>query len=131
VGVAYFGILKKTEGNCLESRALLDFCVKKAAERKAADILSMDISKLSLVCDYFLLLSTNNKRHCQSIADFLREELTKEGEAPLRVEGYSGGCWILLDCGQLVIHVFLEEERRYYNLERLWGDAAFERHSPE
>jgi len=108
---------------------MLDFCVNKAIERKATDILSMDISKLSLVCDYFLLLSANNKRHSQAIADFLRDELTKAGEAPLRIEGYDGGGWILLDCGSLVIHVFLEEERRYYNLERLWGDAVLERFS--
>ena len=115
----------------MESRELLDFCVKKAAERKAADILSMDLSKLSLVCDYFLLLSTNNKRHCQAIADFLREELTKAGETPLRVEGYHEGGWILLDCGSVVVHVFHEEERRYYNLERLWGDAVIEHHAPK
>jgi ribosome-associated protein len=115
----------------LESRELLDFCVKRAVERKAVDILSMDISKLSLVCDYFLLLSATNKRHCQAIADFLREELAKIGEAPLRLEGHGGGSWILLDCGILVIHVFQEEERRYYNLERLWGDAVFERYASE
>ncbi|MCL1905974.1 MAG: ribosome silencing factor [Clostridiales bacterium] len=115
----------------MESRELLDFCVEKAAERKAVDILSMDLGKLSLVCDYFLLLSANNKRHCQAIADFLREELTRVGEAPLRVEGYSEGGWILLDCCGVVIHIFQEEERRYYNLERLWGDAEAEHHLPE
>ena len=115
----------------MESRALLEFCVKKAVERKAADILSMDLSKLSLVCDYFLLLSANNKRHCQAIADFLREELAPAGSPPLRVEGYSEGGWILLDCGGVVIHIFQEEQRRYYNLERLWGDAVLEHHAPE
>jgi ribosome-associated protein len=119
------------EGNCLESRVLVDFCIKKAVEKKAADILSMDLQKLSLVCDYFLLLSANNRRHCQAIADFLREELARAGEAPLRVEGYKEGGWILLDCGSVVIHVFLETERRYYNLERLWGDATLERYLPE
>lgn len=115
----------------MESQDLVDFCVKKAVERKAVDILSMDLSKLSLVCDYFVLLSANNKRHCQAIADFLREELAKVGEALLRVEGYKEGSWILLDCGSVVIHVFQEEERRYYNLERLWGDASFQHHSSE
>jgi ribosome-associated protein len=103
----------------------------KAAERKAVDILSMDLSKLSLICDYFLLLSANNKRHCQAIANFLREELVKAGEVPLRVEGYTDGSWILLDCGSVVIHVFQGEERRYYNLERLWGDAVIEYYSQE
>ena len=118
-------------GNCLEARALVDFCAKKAAERKAVNILSMDLSQLSLVCDYFLILSANNKRHCQAIAEFLRGELAGAGAAPLRMEGYSEGGWILLDCGSVVIHIFLEEERRYYNLERLWGDAALEYYTPE
>ena len=115
----------------MESRVLLDYCIKKAIEKKAVDILSMDISKLSLICDYFLLLSANNRRHCQAIADFLREELAGAGAAPLRVEGYAQGGWILLDCGNVVIHVFQEEERRYYNLERLWGDAVLEHHTPD
>jgi ribosome-associated protein len=115
----------------LEARVLLEFCVKKAVERKATDILSMDLSKLSLICDYFLLLSANNKRHCQAIADFLREELAGAGAAPLRLEGHKEGGWILLDCGAVVIHIFQEEERRYYNLERLWGDAVLEWHAAQ
>jgi len=115
----------------LESRELVEFCCVKARERKAVDILSMDLSKLSLVCDYFLLMSANNKRHCQSIADFLLNELALINEAPLRVEGYKEGGWILLDCADVVIHIFLEEERRYYNLERLWGDAICERYTSE
>jgi ribosome-associated protein len=115
----------------LEPRALLDFCLKKAAEKKATGILSMDLSKLSLICDYFLLLNANNKRHCQALSDFLRAELAEAGEAPLRVEGYKDGSWILLDCGSVVIHIFQEEERRYYNLEHLWGDATIEHYMPE
>ena len=113
----------------MESRELVDFCIKKAVERKAVDILSMNLHKLSLICDYFLLLGANNKRHSQAIADFLSEELSKADHAPLHVEGYAGGGWILLDCGSVVIHIFQEEERRYYNLERLWGDATVEHHS--
>ncbi|MCL1816676.1 MAG: ribosome silencing factor [Clostridiales bacterium] len=112
----------------MESRKLLEFCIDKAMERKAAEITSMDLSQLSLICDYFLLLSANNKRHCQAIADSLREELSHVGAAPLRIEGYRDAGWVLLDCGSVVVHVFQQEERHYYNLERLWGDAIIEHH---
>lgn len=111
----------------MKSEALLRFCVEKASEKKAQNILSMDLSSLSLICDYFLLLTATNSRQCQAIADFLSEELALAGEAPLRVEGYAEGRWVLLDCNSVVVHIFQEDERQYYNLERLWGDAPVER----
>lgn len=111
----------------MEAKDLLRFCVEKGIEKKAKDVLSMDVSQLSLICDYFLLLTAANKRQCQAIADFISEELKAVGEAPLRVEGYAEGRWILLDCNSVVAHIFQEEERQYYNLERLWGDAPQER----
>lgn len=107
----------------MNAEELLRFCVEKSLDKKALDILSMDLSSLSLVCDYFLLLTATNSRQCQAIADYLSEELKAAGEAPLRVEGYAEGRWVLLDGGSVVVHIFLAEERKYYNLERLWGDA--------
>ena len=113
----------------MEPMELLELCVKIAADSKAMNMISMDLNKLSVVCDYFLIVSASNKRHCQAIAEKLREELKKAGSAPLRIEGYSEGGWILLDCGSVVVHVFQDEERRYYNLERLWGDAEIKEYS--
>ncbi|MCL2496196.1 MAG: ribosome silencing factor [Clostridiales bacterium] len=110
----------------LESQTLLRFCAEKALEKKARDVLGMDLSGLSLICDYFLLMTVTNSRQCQAIADFIREELGKVNQAPLRQEGYSEGRWLLLDCSSVIVHIFQDEERKYYNLERLWGDAPLE-----
>ena len=113
----------------MESQTLLRFCVEKALEKKARDILAMDLGGLSLICDYFLLATATNSRQCQAIADHISEELAKVNQAPLRQEGYAEGRWILLDCNSVIVHIFQEEERKYYNLERLWGDAPVEHFS--
>ena len=107
----------------MDSLQLLQFCTDKAREKKAFDMLTIDLRELSLVCDYFLLMTASSSRQAQAIGDFLSAELKTVGYAPLRVEGQREGRWVLLDCGNVVVHVFQEEERQYYNLERLWGDA--------
>jgi ribosome-associated protein len=74
--------------------------------------------------DYFLLCSGTNERQVQAIADAVQESLRAEQKAkPLHVEGYNRGLWVLLDYGDFVMHIFQEEPRRFYSLERLWGDA--------
>ena len=75
------------------------------------------------IADYFLLRTAANSRQAKAIADYLLEE---NEQKPLRMEGYQEGRWILLDYGALIVHIFQEEEREYYNLERLWGDAEKE-----
>ena len=107
----------------LESKDLLLKCVELAKEKKALDIISMELKGLTIICDYFLLMSAQNTRQSQAIADHLVEETKKIDFPPLRVEGHREGDWILIDFGGLIVHVFLEEQRKYYNLERLWGDA--------
>ena len=107
----------------LEAHELLAFCVDKAVEKKAKNIISLELKDLTLICDYFLLMTADNTRQAQAIADFLEEELEAIDEKPRHIEGYDAGRWVLLDCSAVVVHIFLEEEREYYNLERLWGDA--------
>jgi ribosome-associated protein len=98
-------------------------CATAAESRKAADIVALDIQPLSSVADHFLICSGSSDRQVKAIADAIREELSKQGEKPLAIEGYQEGTWILIDCVDLVIHVFDEETRRFYDLERLWGRA--------
>ena len=83
----------------------------------------LDIQPLSSVADHFLICSGSSDRQVKAIADAIREELGKQGEKPLAIEGYQEGTWILIDCVDLVIHVFDEETRHFYDLERLWGRA--------
>lgn len=107
----------------ISAEALLQQCLALAAAKKARDIVSLKLAGLTLICDYFLIVSAANARQAQSICDNIEIEMKTKGEAPLRIEGYREGRWILIDFGAVVVHVFLDEEREYYNLERLWGDA--------
>jgi len=110
----------------LNSQELLDKCVSLIKEKKAQEIMSMNLHGLSIIADYFLLATAANTRQAQAIADYLKEEAGKLNHPPLRIEGYNQGRWILLDFGAVIVHVFQAEERQYYNLERLWGDAPRE-----
>lgn len=91
-------------------------------EGKAQDITVLNVSQLTSLADYFIIASGTSTRHVQALADRLLDD--RDGiRKPLHVEGYDGGTWILLDYGDIIIHVFREPERAFYGLERLWGDA--------
>ncbi len=94
-----------------------------ASDKKARDIVILDMDGVSLVADHFVICSANSTTQAQAIADNIEERLEKEGIPLLRKEGYREARWILMDYSACVVHVFVEEDRRYYSLERLWGDA--------
>jgi len=97
--------------------------VRLLSEKKAVDIVLLEIGKVSLIADYFLICSGASVIQTKALCDHLLENLSAEEYRLLRVEGYQEGRWILLDFGVLVIHIFIPEERAFYNLERLWGSA--------
>jgi ribosome-associated protein len=97
--------------------------VAAAEDRKAIDLRVLHLEKVSDFTDYFLICSGSSERQVQAIADAVLQRLRGEKVRPLHVEGYNRGQWVLLDFGDLVVHVFQEEPRRFYALERLWGDA--------
>ena len=97
--------------------------VAAAEDRKAADLRVLQVEKVSDFTDYFLICSGTSERQVQAIADAIQERMREEQVRPLHVEGYNRGQWVLLDYGDFVVHVFQEEPRRFYSLERLWGDA--------
>jgi len=94
-----------------------------ARDRKALDLVVLDVQGVSGVADFFLLCSGRSTTHIQTIADAIADELRTEGVRPLHTEGVPDSGWILLDYGSLLVHIFLEDTRAYYALERLWGDA--------
>lgn len=96
---------------------------KAASDKKAFDIQILDMRNITLVTDYFIICSGNSTTQVKAIADNIDEKLTETGIKLLRKEGYNEARWILLDFGNCVVHVFLDDERRFYNLERLWGEA--------
>jgi len=97
--------------------------VVAADDRKAVDLKVLHLQKISDFTDYFVICGGTNERQVQAIADAVQERLREHRVRPLHVEGYNRAQWVLLDYGDLVVHVFQEEPRRHYALERLWGDA--------
>ena len=93
------------------------------AERKARDLLLLDLRGLSNATDYFLVASGTSDLHARSIAEHVIDELKKENVRPSHVEGLRSGRWVLIDYIDFVVHVFHPAAREFYQLERLWGDA--------
>ncbi|MCX7570462.1 ribosome silencing factor [Tumebacillus sp. DT12] len=93
------------------------------ADKKANEVVVLDIHDLSVIADYFIICSGNSNTQVQAIAKGVREKLAKMDYHLKAMEGYDEARWVLLDYGDVVIHVFRQEEREFYNLERVWGDA--------
>lgn len=93
-------------------------------EKKANDIKVIDISEISVLADYFIIASGSNRNQVQAMADSVQEELFKKtGTDARQVEGYQSGNWILLDYADIIVHIFDEENRLFYDLERIWRDG--------
>ncbi len=96
-----------------------------AGEKKAHDLVVLDLREVASFTDFFIIASGTNVRQVQAIADEVQEQLRKHlGVKPARVEGYNSAEWVLLDYGDFILHVFEEKSRRFYDLERLWRDAV-------
>ncbi|HEY4746877.1 MAG TPA: ribosome silencing factor, partial [Steroidobacteraceae bacterium] len=107
----------------LSPRAMADVVVDAAGDKKAEDILVLNVSELTTIADLFVICTGRGERQVQAIADAVREKAIEAGRKPIGVEGYSSGRWVLIDLGDVVVHAFVPEERQLYRLERLWGDA--------
>ena len=105
---------------------MLEIAVKAADSKRAVDVVALNVSEVSLLADYFMICSANSDRQINAIVD---EIVDKEEEAQVevkRIEGKDGGKWVLIDLGDLIVHVFSNSEREFYNLEKLWSDAPLE-----
>lgn len=105
--------------------------IAAAEDKKATDLLVLDLRKASGFTDYFLICSGSNSRQIRAIADGIVDALAAEGEKPANVEGYQRSEWILLDYFDFIVHVFAPGTREFYGLERLWGNAEHVRPSGE
>lgn len=94
-----------------------------ADDKKAKDLVVLRLAEITSFTDYFLICSGSSVRQVQAIADAVTEQLKASGERPMHTEGYKTGEWVLIDYGTFVVHVFTEDSRRFYDLERLWRDA--------
>ncbi|HOQ00380.1 MAG TPA: ribosome silencing factor [Acetivibrio clariflavus] len=111
----------------MDSKALAEKIVEILNDKKAKDVKSIDISELTVIADYFVICSGTSTVHIKALADEVEEKLQEMNVELLRKEGYNSARWILLDYNSVVVHIFHEEDREFYNLERLWADGVIQR----
>jgi ribosome-associated protein len=113
--VVTVGVTESVDLACVAARA--------ASEKQGEDVVVLDVRELITITDYFVIASGTSDRQVKTIAEEVRKALKERGVKPVRVEGEAGSRWVLLDFVDLVVHVFHQDERDYYRLERLWVDA--------
>ncbi|MBE3583269.1 MAG: ribosome silencing factor [Limnochordaceae bacterium] len=107
----------------MEAAQIAQLAATAADEKKAEDVVILDMRQLTPIADYFVICSASSRMQVQAIARFVQERLAAAEVDLQRREGADGAGWILLDYGMVVVHVFLDQLRTYYDLERLWSDA--------
>jgi ribosome-associated protein len=98
-------------------------CANVAADNRGREILIIDLRKLTTLVDFFVIASGTSRRQIHAMADEIDRALAQLGEKRIGIEGYNESHWVLLDYGDIVVHLFDDNTRRYYDLENLWGDA--------
>ena len=94
------------------------------ADKMGEAIVVLDIREVSIISEYFIIASANNSNQLKAITDHVQEKLSEQGIRTRHIEGVQSARWILIDFGSIIVHLFCKEEREYYRLEKLWGDAA-------
>ena len=99
-------------------------CVRALDAKKGRDIKLLETGELTTLADYFVICSATSTTQIKALADACEKALQDAGEPPHHIEGHRGGTWVLLDFSSVVVHIFNEEARKFYDLERLWSDAV-------
>jgi len=107
----------------IAAREIVLQCANAALEKKAKNLMILRVAEISAFTDYFVICSGASDRQVQSVAAAIREKMKKNGVLPLGVEGESHGQWTLMDYGDVVVHIFYEPVRVFYDIERLWSEA--------
>ncbi len=107
----------------LTSKEMAQKAVKILDEKKAENIRVIDISEVSILCDYFIIAEGGNRNHLQALADNVEKELADAKVFPKHIEGYESANWVLMDYTDIIVHIFDHENRLFYDLERIWRDG--------
>ncbi len=107
----------------MDGKTLIYQIAKAADDKRAENIVILDMRGVSLIADYFFICHGNSEKQVQAIANELKDVAAKQGIDVKRMEGFQEARWVLLDFGHVVAHVFHKQDREYYNLEKLWGDV--------
>lgn len=108
----------------MESREMAKLAIRALEDKKGEEIKVIDISKVSVLADYFIIASGSNRSQVQALSDNVAEVLGRAGVDAKQVEGYETANWILLDFNDVIVHVFDQENRLFYDLERIWRDGV-------
>ena len=111
------------EDNRESSAAIAKLAIQALEDKKAEDIRIIDISQVSVIADYFIIAGGSNKHHIQALCDNVLEKLGRAGYPEKQTEGYKTANWILMDFGDVIVHIFDKENRLIYDLERIWRDG--------
>lgn len=106
-----------------QSKEMTKLAITALEDKKANDIRVIDIAGVSVIADYFVIASGSNTNQVQAMADSVREALGRAGHEPRQVEGYGSANWILMDYNDIIVHIFSDESRTFYDLERIWRDG--------
>ena len=115
---------ENTESGKEYSAGLAKIAIAALEDKKAEDVRVIDIADVSVLADYFIIASGNNRTQVQSMADEVEQRLGRAGAVPRQVEGYQAANWVLLDFGDVIIHIFDAQNRLFYDLERIWKDGT-------
>lgn len=106
-----------------QSKEITKLAIQALEDKKAEDITVIDISEISVLADYFIIASGTNRNQIQAITDNVEEQLGKNGTCVRQIEGYDTANWVLMDFGDIIVHIFDRENRSFYDLERIWRDG--------
>ena len=106
-----------------QSKEMTKLAIAALEDKKANDVRVIDIAGISVIADYFVIASGSNTNQVQAMADSVREALGRAGHEPRQVEGYGSANWILMDYNDIIVHIFSDESRTFYDLERIWRDG--------
>lgn len=107
----------------MEERNVFDLAIRSLDDKKAKDVKAIDISEITTIAQYFIICSGTSVTHIKTLADNVEEKLNENGIRCIHREGYNSAHWILLDYSDVVVHIFHEDDRQFYGLERLWQDG--------
>lgn len=114
---------RREDNGLMDSETIIKLVIEALHEKKAQDVKAIDISELTTIAEYFIVCSGTSTTHIKTLADHVEDKLGERNARCLRREGYNSARWILMDYGDIVVHIFLEEDREFYGLERLWQDG--------
>lgn len=107
----------------MDTNEMMNLAVKAVDDKKAENIVVLDMQGISLIADYFIICHGNSEKQVEAIAKEVKDRMQEQGIEMKRMEGLEEARWVLIDLQNVIVHVFHKEERLYYNLEKLWGDA--------